>query len=87
MNQRTVLLENLRQQCIYDTYKNEDLDMYWNYMINFAETCADPNNPLFTEECAIEMMKYTSLDADRIKNCMEFQIKGINKFLFILIHF
>lgn len=77
MNPRIVLLENLRQQCIYQVYKDEDLDTYWNYMMNFAETCADPNYPLFTEECAIDMIKFTGIDADKVKKCMENQIKCI----------
>ena len=61
-------------------YKSEDLDMYWNYMMNFAESCADPNNPLFTEICAYEMMKFTGVDNSRIMTCMQNQIKGIINF-------
>ena len=49
-------------------------------MINFAETCADPNNPLFTEFCAYEMMKFTGVDTSRVMNCMQNQIKGIVNF-------
>ena len=81
MNPRVILLENLRQSCIYHEYKSEDLDMYWNYMINFAESCADPNNPLFTEFCAYEMMKFTGVDTSRIMICMQNQINGILNFL------
>jgi hypothetical protein len=80
MNPRIILLENLRQSCIYHTYRVENLDMYWNYMINFAEACADPKNPLFTEECAVDMLKFTGIDEAKIIACMEEEFKSNDSF-------
>jgi len=95
-------MENLRQSCIHLTYKNENTDKYWNYMINFSDTCADPNNPIFTEDCALDIMKLTNIDVNRINECMSnavnslagiietdynsFQDKKINKFPTILLN-
>jgi hypothetical protein len=47
-------------------------------MANFSDTCADPNNPLFTEECAIDMMKFTGISEDKINQCMTNAIKSIS---------
>jgi hypothetical protein len=73
-NPRVILLENLRQSCIYRSYKDQDYK-YWDYMTNFSDTCVDLNNPLFTEECAIDMMKYTGIDESLINKCMNNAIK------------
>ncbi len=54
------------------------MDLYWNYMINFSDTCADPNNPLFTEECANDMMKYTGISVDTINKCMKDAISTLS---------
>jgi hypothetical protein len=56
-NPRLILLENIRQSCIY---LNSELDDYWQYMINFSQTCGDINNLIFTEDCSLEVLNYTS---------------------------
>ena len=71
-------MENIRQSCIYNIFKTENLDTYWSYMMNFSDTCADSNNPLFTEECAVDMMKYTGIEISRVNLCMEDAIKSIS---------
>ena len=55
-------------------------------MINFAESCADPNNPLFTEFCAYEMMKFTGVEFKRVFTCMQNQIKGIFNFIYFYMY-
>jgi hypothetical protein len=54
------------------------MDLYWNYMMNFSDTCADINNPLFTEECANDMLKYTGISVDVINKCMETQVTSLS---------
>jgi hypothetical protein len=51
---RLILEENMRQKCIHKTYfgTNEYLMKYWQYMIKFAENCADEQAPDFTKTCA-----------------------------------
>jgi hypothetical protein len=70
-------MENIRQSCIYNTFKNDDMDLYWNYMINFSDTCVDPNNPLFTEECATNMMQYTGISLETINQCMKQAVNSL----------
>lgn len=70
-NPRYVLLENLRQSCIFITL---GLDDYWNYMIEFGKNCANLKNPLFNEECSylsFLQLKYKEGDYNLIKGCMQ----------------
>ena len=75
-NSRLVLLENIRQKCIYSKYK---LSMYWKYMIKFSDSCADANLPTFTPECSTEVMKLVGIDIDSINVCMKDSITDSNK--------
>jgi len=70
-NPRLVLLENLRQSCIFIYY---GLDLYWKYMIEFGELCIDFEKPLFNEECSAMALYYVGVDPKnltRIKACMQ----------------
>ena len=69
-NPRYVLLENIRQSCIYNMF---DLGTYWNYMETFTELCADPNNPTFNLECSMNALRSSSLydSSDDITECMK----------------
>ena len=70
-NGRRVLMENIRETCIYQEYGQ---NVFWNYMIMFNGLCADINNPKFNEECAWAAFNSTGLqsnDAFIVKKCME----------------
>ena len=70
-NPRLVLLENLRQSCIFINY---GLDLYWKYMIEFGELCIDLEKPLFNEECSAMALYHVGVDPKnltRIKACMQ----------------
>ena len=67
-NPRVVLLENLRQSCVYMTYS---LDIFWTYMMNFSELCADINNPTFNEDCAHNVLALVGADKEQINQCMK----------------
>lgn len=75
-NARIILLENLRQSCIYLTTSEKTLDTYWNYMTKFSDDCADVNNLVFNEDCATAVMDSLKIDAGEINNCMENEIKS-----------
>ena len=70
-NPRLVLMENLRQSCIFI---NHGVDIYWKYMIEFGNKCVNIEKPIFNEECAL-MSLYTigfnSQNYTKIKNCMQ----------------
>jgi len=70
-NPRVILLENIRQSCVFKKGDATGHRTYWNYMINFATNCADPNQPLFTEQCAIDQLSYTGFDLPEINSCMK----------------
>ena len=78
MRERVVLIENLRQSCIYKM-NIIDLDVYWNYMITFSDTCADINNPLFDEKCAKNVMNVLGIDGDAVFECMKELVKSSGK--------
>ena len=70
-NPRLVLIENLRQSCIYIKYGTE---FYWKYMIEFGNKCANIEKPIFNEECALMSLYTIGLDSKNystIKNCMQ----------------
>lgn len=67
-NSRLILLENLRQKCIYEKF---DLKKYWNYMIKFSEVCANINLPTFNKKCSLEVMKLVNIDNFEVESCMK----------------
>ena len=46
-NARKILMENIRQSCIYLEYGG---DIYWNYMMKFGQSCLNTEKPNFSEE-------------------------------------
>jgi len=76
--ERYVLMENIRQSCIYEL-NTQDLDPYWNYMMAFSDTCVDLNNPLFDEKCAKNVMTALGIDDNKVTQCMEKLIKNTGK--------
>ena len=45
-------------------------------MMKFAQTCADVNLPLFTEECSLEIMSIVGIKADDVKKCISDSISS-----------
>ena len=83
-NPRRVLLENIRETCIFQEFGQE---IYWNYMSTFNSLCFDSRNPLFNEECALNAFKkvYSNEnDLTILNKCMaqliEFESKIDNDF-------
>lgn len=77
-NPRFILMENVRQSCIYLVLPLND---YWEYMIQFSELCADINNPSFNQNCAENAMKAAYIDSkkEKIENCMKDLIQQKSK--------
>jgi hypothetical protein len=70
-NPRLVLMENLRQSCIFI---NHGVDLYWNYMIEFGNQCTNFKNPIFNEECSkisFYRLRLNDKDYDKIISCMQ----------------
>ena len=67
-NPRTILMENIRQSCIFQEYGK---DIYWTYMIMFGEICADLKKPTFDEQCSLNMVNISFINNEVIQNCMK----------------
>ena len=70
-NARRILLENIRETCIYQEFGQE---IYWKYMTEFNTLCFDPKNPLFNEECALNVFKKDNTnenDLSVLNRCMK----------------
>ena len=70
-NPRLVLMENLRQSCIYIKYGT---DFFWKYMIEFGNKCANIDKPIFNEECSLMSLYSVGFEKknyDNIKSCMQ----------------
>ena len=73
-----ILLENIRQKCIYDyaydeKFKTEEDDFiykYWSYMENFYNNCIKAIPIRFTNECAEEQMKKVDINSNLIEKCI-----------------
>ena len=66
-NSRLVLLENLRQKCIFE---EENIEIYWKYMIKFSDVCADINMPTFNKKCSYQVMKLAKVNTKKNELCM-----------------
>jgi hypothetical protein len=70
-NARRILLENIRETCIYQEFGQET---YWKYMTEFNTLCFDTRNPLFNEECALNVFKKDNKndnDVSVLNRCMK----------------
>jgi hypothetical protein len=78
-NPRNILIENIRESCIYQEFAQE---IYWKYMLQFNELCFDTKNPLFNDECALSVLKKISLselDLENLNKCMINMVKYESK--------
>jgi hypothetical protein len=69
-NPRRILLENIRETCVFQEFGQE---IYWKYMIQFNNLCFNSKNPLFNEECALNTFKKIAAnqnDLDLLNKCM-----------------
>jgi hypothetical protein len=84
-NPRLILIENIRQSCIYwltapkkcstaDALCKQNSLKYWDYMAQFSDTCADLENPTFTEKCSNLIIDNVSLDKTAINGCINSEI-------------
>ena len=67
LNPRLILLENIRQSCIYNEF---GIDKYWNYMIFFKQNCLKIGNIDFSEECSSKSISKNNLNLKQINTCM-----------------
>lgn len=71
---KQVLLENIRQKCIYKTF---GIDVYWEYMKTFASICADLEIPLFNSKCSNSVLEKVGYSSEKIDECMSKNLEAI----------
>jgi len=74
-NPRTILLENIRESCIFQEFGQE---MYWKYMLQFNELCFDIKNPLFNDECALSVLKKIAFSENDFETLNKSMIQLVN---------
>ena len=67
-----VVLEDLRQICIYRTHP----DLWWKYMIKFDIECIEIQ---VVEDCSKKIMKEVDIDAEKVDNCFKDSFLTSNK--------
>ena len=75
-NPREILIENLRQSCIYETF---GIEIYWVYMMTFYPTCTNIDFPNFGEKCSNQLIHDLNINNDSLIECMEHLIKSYGK--------
>lgn len=68
LNGRQVLLEDLRQICIFKERTDITITEYIEYMKSFYDTCLNVNEPDFSEKCSIKAMKTIGYSAEKINS-------------------
>lgn len=73
-NGRVVLIENLRQICIFkDRESEKNITLFLDYMQEFRKSCLNANSPSFNEECSKQVMKSIGLkdgDITKVESCI-----------------
>lgn len=69
-NGKDILLEDIRQKCIYlITYKT-DSTAYWRYMSSFYNQCILGANPRFNVDCSYEILDQVGIEQAKLKECI-----------------
>ena len=71
-----ILLENLRQKCIFNLYNKRDINYYYDYMEYFYENCYSKSE--FDAKCANEVIYDIGLKPKEIDECISTSF-GIKK--------
>eukprot|EP00250_Pteridium_aquilinum_P017558 c23686_g3_i1 orf=411-2282(-) len=69
-NGKDVVIENLRQLCVYKTANASGKPwMWWDYVSDFHIRCPMKENK-YNEECAEKVIKSLGISVDKVKSCM-----------------
>lgn len=74
-NGRDVMLEDLRQLCVFKQTENEEsYETYFKYMIEYSKTCEDN----LTKECSHKVLDAIDLSSKEIEKCVDNSVEGRN---------
>ena len=70
-NGRLIVNENIKQKCLYKwAQNNNNMMLYWDYMINFFNLCLDIDDPKFNPECSAIASLQLNIPNDQINKCI-----------------
>ena len=86
-NGKVILLEDIRQKCLYNLSANKTDDeslTYMKYMQAFYERCISVPNPKFNYQCAYETLGFIGYDVEQVKDCIvkSFNVNKENDLMF-----
>jgi len=65
---QNILMENLRQKCIYNLYVEDDISYYYDYMENFYNDCILDRS--FNQGCSEKVLKKCGIKKKEIEKCI-----------------
>lgn len=86
-NGKDILLEDIRQKCLYNLSFNKTDDdslTYMKYIQGFFDRCINVPNPKFNYQCAYETLDFIGYDVDKVKDCIvqSFNVDKENALMF-----
>ena len=64
-----ILLENIRQKCMFELNKEKDIRQYYKYLSTFAKLCINNEKKLLTRECSKLALKELGYPEDYLDLC------------------
>ena len=73
---RVLIIENLRQKCVFKESSNTNRSLFFKYVDNFSDVCADTSSPNFNEICSNQIIEKLKIDKNKIDTCISEALKG-----------
>ena len=67
---RKILLENIRQKCMFELNKKKEIKQYFNYLATFARLCINVEKKSLTRECSQLTLKNLGYDKSYLDDCV-----------------
>ena len=67
---RKILLENIRQKCMYELNKENNIKQYFKYLATFAKLCINVEKKSLTRECSQLTLKNLGYAEDYLDECI-----------------
>ena len=83
---QAIIMEDIRQKCLYDISKNEkNLNNFFNYINYFHSECLTKNNPKFNDNCSKNVLKSLGYSIRDIESCIanSYNVKDLMSNLYI----
>ena len=65
-----ILMEDIRQKCMFELNKDKDIKQYFKYLDTFARLCINVEKKSLTRECSKMTLKNLGYDEDYLDECV-----------------